>query len=267
MTVTVRATSPALQPATAQLIGTVEKNNANPPTLTPNGALHIFFNSATAALLGGGLAPGNVAQVYGTGLAATAALPAGVPLATELNGTFMLVGGFQTPLFYISDQLVDVQIPFDLTPNRQYAAIVSANGALTLPETIDVVPFQPGIAVYPDGSVIAQRSADYSLVNAASPAKPGEGLIIYLAGMGSTDPSVKSGDATPLALVPATVQPTLTVDGQDTSIAYAGLTPTGVGLYQINFTVPPNARPGSVPVVVTQGGVTSNAATLPVAAP
>jgi uncharacterized protein (TIGR03437 family) len=49
-------------------------------------------------------------------------------------------------------------------------------------------------------------------------------------------------------------------------VGFAGLTPTGVGLYQIAFTVPSNARSGSLDLVVSQGGVSSNTTKLPVAA-
>jgi uncharacterized protein (TIGR03437 family) len=269
MTVTVRANAPSLPAATAQFIGTVNANAANPPTLVPNGALHIFFNTAEAAALGGGLAPGNVAQVYGTGLASVATSTGGVPLATQFNGTSMLIGGLLAPLFYVSPYppgLLDVQIPAELTPNQQYQLIVVANNAYTLPETIDAVPYQPGVASLPDGSAIAQHG-DYTLVNATSPAKPGENLVIYLAGMGATNPAVPSGAATPLQAVPAAVQPTVTVDGQNATVLYAGLTPTGVGLYQINFTVPPNARTGTLNLVINQNGTVSNTTTLPVAGP
>jgi uncharacterized protein (TIGR03437 family) len=266
MTVTVNATAPALTPVTAQFVGSINQNAANPPTLYPNGALHIFFNAAEAALLGGGLAPGNVSQVYGTGLA-SGSTGTVVPLPQQFNGTFLLVGGLYAPMYYVSPTLIDAQIPFELTPNRQYAAIASVNGALTLPETIDVVPMQPGVAVNTDGSAIAQHATDYSLVNSSSPAKPGEGVIIYLAGMGPTNPAVGSGMPTPLQQVPATTQPVVTVGGQNASIGYAGLTPTGIGLYQINFTVPMGLSPGSQNLVVTQGGVTGNTTTLPVGAP
>jgi uncharacterized protein (TIGR03437 family) len=66
-------------------------------------------------------------------------------------------------------------------------------------------------------------------------------------------------------LVPATVQPKVNVGGQNADISYAGLTPTGIGLYQINFTVPPNASSGNLDLVVNQGGIASNTSKLPVA--
>lgn len=263
--ITVRAAAGVLPPAVAQFEGGVNANATPPPTLIPGGTLHIFFDVPTANALGFGLAPGNVAQVYGTGMASVAGSPGVLPLVGQFNGTFLLIGGIQAPLYYVSSDLIDVQIPAELVPNRQYAAILSANGALTLPETLTLVPAQPGMAVFADGTVIAQHVLDnYSLVTSAHPAKPGEPLVIYLAGMGATDPAVASGKQTPNQFVPATVQPTMTLDGQHVDIGYAGLTPSGVGLYQINFTVPANARSGSLELIVTQSGTSANTTKLPV---
>ncbi len=265
MSVTVRASAPSLQTSTAQFVGAVNSNPATPPSLAPGGVLDPFFTVATAAMVGDGLAPGSVAAAYGSGLASLIGSPGVVPLVSQYNGTFMLVGGLQAPLYYVNPGLLNVQIPFELAPNRQYSILVSSNGALTVPQTIDVVGLQPGMAAYADGSVIAQHFPSYSLVNAASPAAPGESLVIYLVGMGPTNPSVASGNPTPLQSVPAITQPTVTVDGQPANVLYAGLTPTGIGLYQINFTVPANARSGSLNLVVTQNGVQANTTTLPVA--
>src|SRR6185437_14116020 len=133
-TITLSAAAGALQPATRQLIGAVNGNPAAPPTLVPGGILHIEYTAAQAAALGGGLAPGNVAQVYGTGLAGGPASPSGAPLPDILNGTFMLIGGVQIPLYYVSAGQLDVQVPFELSADAQYSAVVSANGALTVPQ-------------------------------------------------------------------------------------------------------------------------------------
>jgi len=265
-TITLNATAGTLAPAVETLTGNVNANSAAPPVLLPDGTLHIFFDLSTADALGAGLAPGNVAQVYGSGLGPAMVTGATtVPLPPQLDGTFLLVGGIQAPLYYVFNDPIAVEIPFELAPNQQYAAVASVNGALSLPITLTIVPVQPGIALNPDGSVNGQHlDTTYSSITPSNPATPGETIVIYLAGMGATNPSVATGDPTPLEQVPATIQPTVTVDGQDAHIVYAGLTPTGVGLYQIDFTVPANARSGSLPVVVTQGGVVSNTGTLPV---
>jgi len=260
MTVTALATAGALTPASSQLIGSVSPNSA--PVLFKNGTVN---NSNP--LKGAALAPGTVAQVYGSGLASMTASPGVVPLVTDFNGTSMLVGDANAPLYYLSDGQLNVQIPFELTPNRQYAVIVSANGALTLPDTIDVAPVSPGVNTLPDGTTLIAQHADFSLVDTSHPARPGEILTIYLAGMGATTPSIASGQPAPLAgpFSLVTVPPLVTVDGQNATILYAGLTPGGVGLYQINFQVPSNARSGTLDVVVAQGGAVSNTTKLLVA--
>jgi uncharacterized protein (TIGR03437 family) len=255
MVVTLQAAAGTLQPATAQLTGGVSQNQA--PVLAKDGTLHNLN-----PVVGGALAPGTIAQVYGSGLAAPTASPGTLPLPTTFNGTLMLIGGISAPLYFLSSGQLNVQIPSELAPNQQYATIVSANGALTLPDQIDVVPAVPGVAAFASGQIIAQHGLDYSLVDSGHPAKPGEFLIMYLAGMGATNPGVSSGTASPQASV--TVPPTVTVDGQMASFIYAGLTPGLAGLYQINFQVPAGARSGNLTTVVTQNGMASNVTTLPV---
>ena len=259
MTVTLQASAGVLGNATEQISGAVTANVA--PVLSPGGTLNNLN-----PVVGGALAPGTVAQVYGSELASATSSPGIVPLPISLNGTTMLVGGLAAPLYYLSNRQLVVQIPNELAPNRPYAAVVSVGTAVTpVPTTIDVTPVQPGVAAYSGGGLIAQHSADYSLVTASSPAHPGETVIIYLVGMGATNPAVASGQpAPPPPLAYAVEQPTVTVDGQGAAVLFAGLTPGAVGLFQIDFTVPASAPMGSLNVVIAQPGGSANAATLPV---
>jgi len=260
MVVTVHAESGSLQPATVQLIGTINPNTA--PVLFKNGTVNVFNRVS-----GGALAPGTIVEVYGTSLASGVATPGILPLPNIFNGTIVVVGGVQVPLYYLSDGQLDAEIAVDLPVNQQHAIVVSANGALTLPDQIDVVPVQLGVAAYTDGHVIAQHGVDFSYVTASSPAKPGEVLVIYLSGMGPTNPAVKSGDPAPGAepLARVTLAPTVMVDGQNADIGFAGLSPGFVGLYQVNFTVPPSAKNGDLNLVIIQNGVAANITKLPVA--
>jgi uncharacterized protein (TIGR03437 family) len=256
MVITLQAAAGTLQPATAQLTGAVSQNQA--PVLARDGTVNAFYRTV------GALAPGTVAEMYGTGLASGTVSTGAPPLPTQSNGTFVLVGGISAPLFFLSDGQLDVQIPSELAPTQQYAIVVSSNGALTLPDQIDVVPLQPGVSSFADGHIIAQH-ADGTLIDAGHPAKPGEAIVTYLLAMGPTNPSVPTGapsPASPLATV--TVQPTVTVDGQTAQLLFAGLTPTYAGLYQINFYVPASVQNGDRTVVVTQNGVAANTTKLPV---
>ena len=55
----------------------------------------------------------------------------------------------------------------------------------------------------------------------------------------------------------------MTVGGQNAPVAYCGLSGYP-GEYQINVTVPAGLAAGNQPVVLTTGGVSSKAASLPI---
>ena len=141
---------------------------------------------------------------------------------------------------------------------------MSNNGTYSLPDEILITAVDPGVATSA-GNLIAQH-ADSSLVDQGHPAKPGETLVMYLVGMGATNPVGVTGAPAPgLPLAPAVVQPTVTVGGQTTTVLFAGLTPGGIGLYQINFIVPPTARSGLQGVSIQQNDAAANASNLIVA--
>lgn len=261
-TVKLTGTSGGLMPATLEITGDVEANAAAPPVLAPGGLLHNLN-----PVVGEPLAPGTVTQIYGDNLAAEAESASAVPLPTVLSGTEAIIGPASAPLYFISKMQLTAQLPAELDANQSYAALVAVHDAFTLPETVDVVPVAPGTVAFIDGRLVAQH-ADFSLVSPENPATPGEALTIYLVGMGATDPAVASGVASPAdPLAYAKVKPVVTVDGQTAELFFWGLTPNGVGLYQINFAVPQTARAGELDVVITQDGVEANATRLVVAAP
>jgi uncharacterized protein (TIGR03437 family) len=256
MTITVQASAPGYPAATAEISGTSVPNSA--PVLTPHGTLHSFN-----PLVGAALAPGTIIQTYGQNLASETSQPATIPLPTMVNGTSVLVGGETAPLYYVSAGQINAQLPFDLDPTKQYQIIVLANGALTTPDTVQLSAATPGFAAFPDSTLIAQH-ADGSLVSATSPARSGEYLVAYLAGMGGTNATPASGAASPgspLAVPVAT--PVLTINGTQYPIAFAGLTPGLVGLYQLNFQVPSGLPAGDLTVVLTQNGQPTNQTVLP----
>jgi uncharacterized protein (TIGR03437 family) len=205
-----------------------------------------------------------VTQVYGDNLADAPDQPSIVPLPTDFKTVQAIIGGLPAPFFYVSKTQLVIQIPSELAPNRPYSALLIVNNQVSLPQTIALAPATPGTVAFLDGTLVAQH-ADYRLVTDDLPAKPDEPIRIYLVGMGATDPPVASGVASPsdpLARVPPNVR--VTVDGEDAKISYAGLTPGGVGLYQIDFTVPGDAKTGKLPVVITQGDVPANSTRLTV---
>jgi uncharacterized protein (TIGR03437 family) len=262
-TISARATATGFPTATVQILGQVTPNIA--PLLTPNGTLNAF---AIAAEPGVPIAPGTIVQIYGSNLTAQTTLGSTIPLATSLDQTSVVIGGLLAPLYYVSPGQINAQVPFELTAGNTYQVIVNANGALSTPNPIQLTSDSPGIAQYAAGQVIAQHVADNSLITETSPAKPGEYVVFYLSGLGQTTPNVASGIASPSTNLPALQDSAaLTLNGVPISasnVLFAGLTPTLVGLYQVDFQVPANAPNGDLPLVLTQSSGLSNSTILPV---
>ena len=92
-----------------------------------------------------------------------------------------------------------------------------------------------------------------------TPASIGE-TVIYCSGLGAVTPKVKEGSPAPgVPPLSTTDNPvTVTIGGKPATVAFSGLTPGSVGLYQINAVVPSGIITGdAVPVVIGVAGQTS----------
>jgi uncharacterized protein (TIGR03437 family) len=260
VTVDARVSAPGFPTATTQIQGQIVPNAA--PVLTPHGTVHAF-----APAVGAPLGPGSIVAIYGENLSAQPTSATTLPLPKALGGTEVIIGGIKSPMYYVSSGQVNAQIPYELEGGKKYEVVISANGALTVPESINVVDTTPGVAAYASGLIIAQH-LDGSLLSETAPAAPGELVIFYLAGMGDTDVNVPTGAAAPLdQLVHPIVPPTVTLDGKTAPVAFAGLTPGLVGLYQINFQIPADAVDGDLTMVISQRASKSNQTVVPVKKP
>jgi uncharacterized protein (TIGR03437 family) len=92
------------------------------------------------------------------------------------------------------------------------------------------------------------------------PAKVGDVLTIWCIGLGPTSPSVADGAPAPSSepLARLTVTPQVDFGGIPATPAFAGLTPTASGLYQVNVAVPPGVPSGTVNVDLVFPDSTSN---------
>jgi uncharacterized protein (TIGR03437 family) len=86
------------------------------------------------------------------------------------------------------------------------------------------------------------------------PARPGETLIIYGVGFGDVTPSIPAGQLVPHAnTVLAPLE--LFIGGVKASLAYSGLVPGNIGLYQFNVAVPDIPASDLVPLTFTLSGI------------
>src|SRR5207247_6236531 len=115
------------------------------------------------------------------------------------------------------------------------------NGSAVQSFTAHLQPYSPALFATKDNLLIAQH-ADFSLVTPASPAQPGETIILYGAGFGPTDPAAPGGQV--LTGVAALTSPVkVRIGGANVQPSFAGLSATG--LYQLNVTIPASAADGN----------------------
>ena len=86
-------------------------------------------------------------------------------------------------------------------------------------------------------------------------------MAVYLTGEGQTSPNGVTGRITAANLPPRQVTPApllpvgILIDGQPANYIYAGEAPGfAAGLMQLNVQIPPDARSGNLPIVVSIGG-------------
>jgi uncharacterized protein (TIGR03437 family) len=187
------------------------------------------------------LAPGSIAAVFGTDLATT----------TGESGVTVTLGGDVCFNYFVSASQINVELPTQLAPGP-YTLTVSHDGMTSAPFAVTLVEYAPGIFDFQDATTGS------NLVTASAPARIGDVIVSYGAGLGATTPSVPTGQPAPTPAPTTNVMPTVTVNGVSATVSFSGLTPGLVDEYQVNFTIPEGVPLGAVPVIWSIGGVASS---------
>src|SRR5271157_1132232 len=190
-----------------------------------------------------GIAPGTWITILGTNLSATtdnwASAISGNNLPTQLDGVSVKVNNLPAYVAYISPTQLNVLSPDDTTigPVQVQA---SNGGALSNSFTANTSMFSPAFFPFTAKYVAATHAngapvGDPSIIAGATPAKPGETIVLWGTGFGPTNPP------TPTGVVVSTASPlartlVLAIGGQPAFPVFAGV--TEAGLDQINVTIP-----------------------------
>ena len=196
-------------------------------------------------------APGEIISVYGVGLGNFPQANATVPLAQYLAGFEAWVNNVPAPLYYVSPNQVNLQIPYETRPGR--ATLTVGNPYVNVNFNFTVSQAGPGIFTFGDGSINPVRTAHV-----------GDTATLFITGDGQVSPSVTTG-STPSAnsRAPRPVLPvTVTVGNLPASLAFIGVPSWSVGVTQINYVIPAGLSPGPQQVVVTVGNAVSMPATI-----
>jgi uncharacterized protein (TIGR03437 family) len=209
------------------------------------------------------VAPGGLVSVFGSQMSPLTMAYQQVPLSTMLAQSCVTVNGVPIPLLFVSQGQINAQLPLNAVGDATMTVITP--GGLSESFNFSVQPaapsiFQSGTAGPETGLATVYRTENNQLVTDSNPIHPGDTIIIYATGLGTTTPPVAPGMPAPVnPLASAAIPPSVTLGGAALNILYAGLSPGAVGVYQINASVPADLPTGiQIPLVVSQGSASTS---------
>ena len=214
------------------------------------------------------IAPGGLISVFGSQLSPVNIATSEIPLPTALANSCLTVNGEPVPILFVSSSQINAQMPFEAI--GKVTMILQTPGGTSNNLNLQVLANAPSVFYVPvpgtDGSTLMApaviRSDDGQLVTNSHEIhkNANQYVVIYVTGLGQTNPAVGNGlpgPTAPLAL--ALTAPTVSLGGVQIPVAYYGLAPGEVGVYQINAKIPSNVPTGfSIPLTITQGSSTTS---------
>ncbi len=216
------------------------------------------------------VAPGSVAILRGTNLAAFSGEYVRTPLPIVLKGTSVAIdapdieASVAAPVLWVREDQIGIQIPWALAHERSAHLKVRAEHASTpFPFSLSAVaPEIVGVSESGRGYVHAVRE-DGSEVSLQAPARAGERVEMAMTGNGPVRFPVADGQL-PAWPNPTVHEPTVTVGGQGAELVYSGLHLSRPGTYVVAFRVPQVLSAGDKDVSVAVADVSSNTVLMPV---
>jgi uncharacterized protein (TIGR03437 family) len=214
----------------------------------------------------GAVSPGEIVVVYGAGMGPAAitlgSLDPNGRISNLRSGARILFDGVPAPLVYVSGKQSAAIVPYSVDGNSQTQITVEYQGVPSPPMALAVTNAVPGM-FSADASGQGQGAIlnfDNSYNSASNPAAAGSIVVLYATGEGQTTPGGVDGQMATLALPAPRLPVTVTVDGRNAQILYAGAAPGEVaGMMQINIVLPSGLAAGDIPITFSVGAAASQA--------
>lgn len=218
-----------------------------PPTATPGVPLISSMYNAASFRLADVVSPGGIGTLFGSELAPSTQAAQAPRLPRELAGVSVTIGGLAAPLYFVSPGQINYLVPVEI-PLGTAELVVKRGEAASAARVVRVVAATPGIftANGGAGTPFVVHASNYGLVTEQNPARPGEILVIFCAGLGPTNPPSVTGEPNPPMPAPliADTEFYSVVESRVARTLYAGLAPGFAGLYQVNFQLWEDQPPG-----------------------
>ncbi len=262
VTVRVEASS-----ADAALKGSLETAAALSASQDPPDFASDAVVSAASGVRLAPLAPRAYISIFGQRLAGAAQFGLSTPLPQRLGDTEVVMSGQRLPLTFVGPGQINAVVPQNLPVNTTHQIYVRRGATLSRPVTVSVAPAQPAFFADAQGRALAAAvrvEGGVQRVFTPSPATPvqaGDTVVFYLSGLGGVSGALGTGEASPSNPLLRVSDPVkVFIGGKEAPVAFAGLAPGFVALYQVNAVVPDGASVGDASTVtITAGGQVSPA--------
>jgi len=240
-------------------------------TINPAGTVSIdpggIVNSASYE--GGGVSPGEIVTIFGSGLGPLAGAGLEVVdglVVTNLAGVQVTIGGSPAPLVYVQATQINAIVPYAAGYSGSSAQVqVTYQGRNSAPVTVPVVQAAPGIYTlnYSGTGAGAILNQDGTVNAPSNPALVGSVVTVYATGEGQTTSGVDGkidGSPAPqpaLCVVGALSVPCVaaTIGGVNAVVVSAGgVTGAPAGILEVALRVPQSAGAAAAPVTLSIGG-------------
>lgn len=161
------------------------------------------------------------------------------------------------PVLLASDQISQLQVPFEITPGSLQLAVESDGGLWMAP--ISVKDAAPAIFVDADGAPMIQDAASALVIDAGTPLRAGAMVQVLATGLGRVTPDWPTGMPAPVNSPPVVrAQVTAFLDGRPIRVTRATLAPTLVGSYLVELEIPSIVNRGASELRIVVNGEESN---------
>ena len=205
-------------------------------------------------------ASGSLMAVFGTNIAPMLGTLDGYPsldkAPTALNGISVAIGGIAAPVVVVSPDHLIAQVPFELTQGGYHVTVTTPGGTSNI-FVLNVQPIYPSIFFDSIGGVITKLPSQ-SLIRPDNAAAAGDILIIYLTGLGQTNPPLATGQIAARNPLSFTGTPIVTIGGKQANVLHSLAVPGFVGLYQIAVVMPSGIPAGNTTLKLSLSGNDSN---------
>jgi uncharacterized protein (TIGR03437 family) len=253
----------APQSAPNDVIVAMGAASGTPP---PAPAVPSLRNVSAASLRGGPLAPESLATALGAGLANVTATADGDPPLT-LGGTAVSIldsagATWQAPLIYVSPGKINYLIPAGVALGAATVTVAPSSGAPQSAQ-IQIASVAPGVFTLNDAGLVMatvlRTSGDQQTYEDVYQLDPTGATVARPIDMGPDTDQLSliiSGTGFRAA---GTSQTSVTINGVDAPVSFAGAQGTILGVDQATVSIPRSlAGSGSVDLVLTAAGQTAN---------